>query len=311
MRDMSAMSDLRALFEVWRLFRKTKPDVVHLTSSKAGGIGALAARLAFIPRIIFTSHGLTVDEVWRPRWQRALIYLGTWLTLRLAHHSIMISTETFDRARHMPFMSDRVSLIKNGIAPMPLMEKLSARKVLAPQVPQKEFWIGGLGELHPNKNWEVAITALTSLPPRVHLVIIGEGEDHLQLESTISALKLTGRVHLIGYVDGASQYLEAFDLFILPSKKEGLPYVLLEAGLAGLATVASDLPGNRDIIETGQTGILVEPNPDLIATSLEFLYRDEGMRRRLGQALENSIRNSFSIETMFQKTFTLYDSSKS
>lgn len=310
MRNMSLFSDIKAFIEICWLIRKEKPDVVHLTSSKAGGIGALASRFTSVPKIIFTSHGLTMDEVWRPIWQRALIYLGTWLTLRLADHNIMISTETFDRARRMPLLSSRVSLIKNGITPIQFIERTEARKTLAPQVPQQAFWIGGIGELHPNKNWSAVISAMSSLPNQVHLLIIGEGEEHLTLEETINENDLNGRVHLLGYVDGA-QYLKAFDIFILPSKKEGLPYVLLEAGLAGLATVASDLPGNRDIIETGQNGILVEPTPRLIATSLEILIRDEGMRRNLGSELLETVKNSFSVQAMFTKTLALYESNKS
>lgn len=310
MRDMSLFNDLKAFIEIWRLIRKEKPDVVHLTSSKAGAIGAIAGRLAFAPRIIFTSHGLTVDEVWRPRWQRVLIYLGTWLTIRLTDHSIMISTETFNRARNMPGLSSRVSLIKNGIAPVEFLDRIAARKELAPYVPQPAFWIGGIGELHTNKNWSAAIIAMTSFPNQAHLLIVGEGEEHLALEETINEYDLNGRVHLLGYVDGA-KYLKAFDVFILPSRKEGLPYVLLEAGLAGLATVASDLPGNRDIIETGQNGILVAPTPQLIATALEIIFRDEGMRRNLGSALQETVQEKFSIESMFAKTLKIYDSSKS
>jgi len=310
LRDMSLLSDIKAFVEIWLLIRKLKPDVVHLTSSKAGGIGTLAGRLAFAPRIIFTSHGLTIDEVWRPRWQRVLIYISTWLTLRLADQSILISTETFNRAKDMIGISSHVSLIKNGIAPIKFIERETARKLLAPQVPEQAFWIGGIGELHKNKNWTAVITAMASLPSKAHLLIIGEGEEHLMLEKTINKYNLSERVHLLGYVDGA-QYLKAFDIFVLPSKKEGLPYVILEAGLAGVATVASDLPGNRDIIETGQNGILVNPTPQLLATSLEILIRDEGMRRDLALELSETIQTSFSIDNMYQNTFALYASNKS
>lgn len=310
MRNMSLLNDMYAFVEICKLLWKIRPNILHVTSSKAGGIGALAGRLTFIPKIIFTSHGLTVDEIWRPRWQRTLIYIFTWLTLRLADHSIMISTETFNRARLMPGMSSRVSLIKNGIAPIKFIERTEARKILAPEISTQSLWIGGIGELHPNKNWQSAILAMISLPTNAHLLIIGEGEDHIKLQNIIESHNLTNKVHLLGYVDGA-QYLKAFDLFILPSKKEGLPYVLLEAGLAGLATVASDLPGNRDIIDTGQNGILIKPTPQLISTSLEILIRDEGMRHNLGLSLHKNIENNFSIHSMVTKTFALYESNKS
>lgn len=305
MRDMSPLNDLKAFFELWKLLLQLKPDVIHVNSSKAGGIGALAGRLAGIKRIIFTSHGLTVDEIWRPRWQRILIYIGTWITLRLTHHSIMISTETYERVKHMPSMSRRVSLIKNGIAPISFLTKKEARAKLAPQLHPHSLWIGGIGELNLNKNWSAAIEAMTTLPPHAHLFIIGEGEERLKLEELISELGLNHQAHLLGYLDGA-QYLKAFDVFILPSLKEGLPYVLLEAGLAGLSIIASDLPGLQDIIDTGENGLLVEPTPELIATTLQMLIRDEGMRRRLGTNLNETVTKTFSIEKMCQETFRLY-----
>jgi glycosyltransferase involved in cell wall biosynthesis len=307
-RDMSLFDDVLAFFSVWQLLRKIRPDVLHVTSSKAGGIGALAGRLAGIKHIIFTSHGLTMDEVWRPRWQRWLITIGTWLTLRLAHHSIMISTETYERTRHMPSMKDRIVFIRNGIAPITFLERKAARAKLAPQLPPHTIWIGGVGELHPNKNWLVAILAMINLPKEVHLVIIGEGEERASLERTIEHHHLSDRVHLVGY-HNAAPLLPAFDIFILPSLKEGLPYVLLEAGLAALPTIASDLPGNRDIITSGETGLLVEPTPQLIATTLEMLVRDAGMRRRLGAAHKAKIESMFSIEHMCKDTFALYASS--
>ncbi len=308
MRDMSPLNDILAFFEIWQLLRRHQPDVLHVTSSKAGGIGALAGRLCGIKRIVFTSHGLTIDEVWRPEWQKILIYIGTWATLRLTHHSIMISTETYERTKKMPFIQDRVSLIKNGIANIDFIDRAEARTKLAPDVSPQAIWIGGIGELHPNKNWSVAIVAMISLPQSAHLFIIGEGEEDVQLNQLVNKHQLQDRVHLLGYVDGA-KYLKAFDIFVLPSKKEGLPYVLLEAGLAGLAVIASDLPGNRDIIPSGETGLLVEPTSKLVATTMEMLIRDEGMRRQLGVNLKRNIEHNFSVRQMFDKTFTVYSSS--
>ncbi|MCA9359129.1 glycosyltransferase family 4 protein [Candidatus Kaiserbacteria bacterium] len=309
MRNMSFFNDFKSCFSLWKIIRKIKPDIIHVNSSKAGGIGAVAGRLAGDARIIFTSHGLTVDETWRPLWQRTLIYIGTWLTLRLAHHSIMISNETLQRASDMPFMSGRVSLIHNGIGQTKFLERSAARSSLANYIPQNAIWIGGVGELNTNKNWSVAIKAMKTIPASVHLVIIGAGEDRMSLNQLITQEKLKDRVHLLGHIE-ASPYLKAFDIFVLPSKKEGLPYVILEAGLAGLPVVASDLPGIRDIIETGQNGFLVEPTPDLLSTSLSMLVRDEGMRRRLGNNLQETVGQKFSINKMCDETFKIYSSNR-
>lgn len=307
-RNMSFDDDFNAFFEVKRIIKGERPDVLHVTSSKAGGMGAFAGRLLRVPKIIFTSHGLTVDEIWRPRWQRLLIYIGTWLTLHFSHESIMISKETYERARHMPGMVEKVKLIKNGVSPVDFLTKDEARAELELNIPAGHFLIGGIGELHPNKNWTAAINTITTLPASVHLVIIGSGEEYDQLSSQIEKLGVTNRIHLLGYIPNAVQYLKAFDMFVLPSKKEGLPYVILEAGLAGLPVVASDLPGNRDIIESGEQGFLVQPTPTMLSTSIEMLLRDEGMRRRLGCGLQEKVMTEFSIHHMIDKTFALYSS---
>jgi glycosyltransferase involved in cell wall biosynthesis len=311
MRDMSLGNDLVAFLDICRIIREERPHVLHVTSSKAGGMGALAGRLFGIKKIIFTSHGLTVDEVWRPRWQRFFIFIGTYYTIAAAHVSIMISKETYERACNIIGRKHKIAYIKNGIAPVDFKSKDEARALLELQIPPDHMLIGGIGELHPNKNWLQAITAVAHLPHTVHLAILGSGEEYAALKYHTEALGINDRVHLLGYVPDAATYIKAFDIFVLPSKKEGLPYVILEAGLAGLPVIATDLPGNRDIIESGVHGFLIEPEYRMLATSLEMLMRDPGMRRTLGARLQEKVMDEFSIEHMVNATFALYTSSKS
>jgi glycosyltransferase involved in cell wall biosynthesis len=306
MRNMSFLNDMRALFECIKIINEEKPEILHTSSSKAGGLGNLAGRLMRVKKIIFVSHGLTFDETWRPSWQRSLIYLGTWLTILLSHHTIVISTENYQRAKSMWLVGNKVVLINNGVAPIDFLNQTKARKALGLEIPKSAVWVGGVGELHPNKNWTALIKAIKNLPDKVHLVIIGEGEERPSLQKLITALALEKRVHLLGYLE-ADQYFKAFDIFVLPSKKEGLPYVILEAGLAELPVIASHLPGNEDIINTGETGYLVEPSPNNLTATLEILIRDEGIRRRLGTNLKTNIENRFSIDKMAKDTFRLYE----
>ncbi len=310
MRDMSVGNDIVAFFDVCRLIREERPHVLHVTSSKAGGIGALAGRLFRVPKIIFTSHGLTVDETWRPRFQRFLIFIATYYTIAAAHVSIMISKETYERALKIIGRKEKVAYIKNGITPVSFKSKEAAQAELHLHIPHDHVLIGGIGELHPNKNWLQAMTAIAHLPHTVHLAIIGSGEEYDTLKHQAQSLGIQERVHLLGYIPDAATYVRMFDIFMLPSKKEGLPYVLLEAGLAGLPVVATDLPGNRDIIESGIHGFLIEPDYRVIATSLEMLIRDPGMRRTLGAALQEKVMAEFSIEHMVDNTLALYSSSK-
>jgi len=148
---------------------------------------------------------------------------------------------------------------------------------------------------------------MTALPEKTKLIIIGEGEERPKLSALIKKLSLENRVYLAGF-HTAAPLLKAIDIFVLPSIKEGLPYVLIEAGLASLPTVASNLPGNQDIVKTGETGLLVEPTATNFATTLQMLVRDEGMRRRLGQAHKAFVEQTFSVNRMCRETFSLYDS---
>ena len=306
MRNMSIGSDIMAFFDVMRLIREERPLVLHVTSSKAGGIGALAGRILRVPKIIFTSHGLTTDEVWRPRWQRLFIFVGTYYTIAASHISIMISKDTYVRAGRLTGMTDKIAYIKNGIAPVDFKTKEVARHELELHIPPEHILVGGIGELHPNKNWLAAIAAVANLPHTVHLAIIGSGEEYDLLKHQAQALGISDRVHLLGYIGEAATYIKAFDIFVLPSKKEGLPYVILEAGLAGVPVIATDLPGNRDIIESGVHGFLIEPTNRMLATSLEMLIRDSGMRRTFASALQEKVMTDFSIEHMVDETFALY-----
>jgi hypothetical protein len=102
MRDISFRQEWRALRELVALYRTEKPDIVHLNSSKAGGLGALAARIARVPRIVFTVHGLPQDED-RGALTRMLIALATWASFILSHRVIAISQNNFKRIQRFPF----------------------------------------------------------------------------------------------------------------------------------------------------------------------------------------------------------------
>ena len=313
MRDVSVSEDVRAFFELVRLIRAERPDVLHVTSSKAGALGALAGRMLRVPRIIFTSHGLVFDESWRPAWQRALLYVGTWCTMVLAHATIQISIATHARAQHMPFLKDRVYLVYNGIPTPAFKSKVDARSTLAQGDAPGGVWVGSIAELHPNKNLAVLVDAIALLVRDgldVHAWLIGDGEERTALEARVRTCGLEHRIHCTGYIPDASELLPAFDIFALPSAKEGLPYVLLEAGCAGLPVVASNISGNSDIIEHEKSGLLVPSDVEKLADALGTLVRSQALREQYGTALKDRVAETFSLTRMHDATSALYTSSK-
>lgn len=304
MRDISVASDIKAFWQVYSLLRTERPDVLHISSSKAGGIGTVAARLLAVPRIIFTIHGMPADEAWRPKWQQFLIAALTWITTTLSHHVIVLTKEAALRVRSWPGQQHKVHLIHNGVSHFVLADHNTLRQELG--IRNTITAIVGVGELHPNKNWSQAISVMPTLPATVHLYIIGAGEERAKLESLVTTLAVSDRVHFLGHMKDAARFLPAFNILILPSKKEGLPYVILEAGVASLPVVASDLPGIQEIIETGEHGLLTQLDSEEFSTALQMLVRDTGMQRRLGDALHARVMDHFTLKEMVEKTFHLY-----
>jgi glycosyltransferase involved in cell wall biosynthesis len=243
-RDISLFKEFSALFELIRIFKKEKPDIVHLNSSKAGGVGALAARIAGVPRIVFTAHGWPFWEKNRSFLWRALAWLGSWATMLLSHCTICISNYDLTQARRMVFVGNKAVRIYNGID---LHAPLGSGEIIRTAFPAGAQITGTIGELNKNKN-QVALIEEAKNDPRMHVAIVGEGELRRTLEEKIREYGLESRVKLFGFIP-ASEALRGFDAFALPSLKEGLPYVLLEARAAGLPIAANRVGGVGEILD--------------------------------------------------------------
>lgn len=241
-RDISVVADVKSFFELLRLFRAKKFDVVHLNSSKAAGVGALAARLAGVRRIIFTAHGWPFEEKRNIAW-RVFVYLGSWATGLLSHAVIVVSEHDLQVARSMPFVAYKTRLVYNGIAPLVFGTGESIRNAFPPGA----HITGTIGELTHNKN-QIEIIQKAKKDLGMYVAIVGEGEDREYLQRSIDESGLADRVKLFGFVP-AHEALPGFDEFVLPSLKEGLPYVLLEAQAAGLPIFANLVGGVREILE--------------------------------------------------------------
>lgn len=303
-RNVRVFDDIRAFFALTGLLREEKPDIVHLNSSKAAGLGALAARLAGVRRIVVTIHGLPADEN-RPWWQRAAIALATWLTAALSHRTITISQDAFERVRRLPFLFRKTSLIYNGIEQIQFLASREAREALRaidPTIPDG-FLAGSIGELHRNKGYDIALDAIAKSD--AHLVLVGDGEEKASLAAHARELGIADRVHFLGFVPEAAKYIRAFDAFLLTSRKEGLPYVLLEAGAGYVPIVATDFPGIRDVVLPDFTGIVVERDAAQIAGALRRLS-ETSLAKSLAQQMATRVRRVFSMQQMLEKTLNCY-----
>ena len=245
-RDIYLLQEFKSFFELLRVIKTERPDVLHLNSSKAGGLGALAGRIARIPKIIFTAHGFAHHET-RPFYQRALIWGTSWLTIFFSHQVIVLSNFEYKRAPVI-FSRRKLTIIHNGIA----TQTFGSGEKIRSAFPAGAHITGTIGELTKNKN-QISLIERARNNPGMYVAIVGEGEERARLEARIKEYGLEKRVKLFGFMP-AREVFKGFDTFALPSLKEGLPYVLLEAKAAGLPIVANHVGGVDEILDAKDMG---------------------------------------------------------
>lgn len=308
-RDVNPLLDLQSFKALLKIFREEKPDIVHLNASKIGGLGALAARLAGVPKIIFTAHGWAWNED-RPFISKTLIILAHWLTIILCHKTIAVCEAIKKQAVKLPLVGEhKIVVVPNGIDPITFEEKTTARLKIGGG--SEKIWIGTVAELHKNKGLDILIDAFAATNHESHnaaLYIIGEGEERKSLEKQIKSLGLSNRIHLVGFISDAERLLKAFDVFVLPSRTEAFPYVILEAGLAQLPIVASAVGGIPEIIKNLKTGLLVKRGDrNELASILELLVTDSALVAEIGQGIRKKVENNYSKNVMVEKTLSVYN----
>ena len=311
-RDINPFKEISVFFKLLSLFLKEKPDVIHINSSKVGGLGALSGLFAGVPKIIFTVHGWPFKEE-RNSLSLAAIKALSWFTAILSSRTVVLSETEMRLGRKILIPKKKLVKIHNGIGDLPLKGRAEAREYLSKLVGvslEEKIIVGSVAELHKNKGLDILLSAFAKLAeehPETILLLLGEGEEREKLEKTIRELGLLERVFLPGHVDEGFLYLSGFDIFVLPSRKEGLPYAIMEAGLSGLPVVAADVGGISEMIEDMKSGILVRPRDySELKKAILYLLHNEEKRRQFGEALREKIKKDFSLEKMLRETEKLY-----
>jgi glycosyltransferase involved in cell wall biosynthesis len=309
-RDVNFIKDLKAGWKIWRALRKIRPDIVHLNSSKIGAVGSLAARLARVPKIIFTSHGWAWNEDRSP-FQKSIIRLIAWLTLLWSHQTIAVSEAIKRQVRNLPFIQKKIAVVPLGIAPAAYFEKGEAQtKLFGAAIEPGTLAVGSIGELHPVKGHIYAIEAIPALLSknrRLKYIICGEGQYRAVLEKRIADLNIKESVILAGNVPEAARYLKAFDIFLFPSLSEALGYAALEAGMAQIPVIASAVGGVPEIVDDMKSGILIHAKkPAEIVSAVELLLEKPELGEKYASALHEKILKDFSMEKMVRETEKVY-----
>jgi len=324
-RDINIFKEALLFFTLYKLYRTERPDIIHLNSSKIGGVGSIAARFHNLfasrkTKIVFTAHGWAFEED-RGFLAKKIIFLISWITVASSHATITVS-EHDKHSVLMPFVSKKIFTIHNGIATPILSSQFKARKAILSALPNispkaREFlehpktrWIGTIAELHQNKGLPYALHAINTLIitfTNVAYIIIGEGALRKDIEQYLYDESLHNHVFLTGHIQHASEHMHAFDIFLLPSVKEGLPYVLLESAHAHVPTIATSVGGIPEIIQHKNSGVLARPKSSKeIREGLMYMLMEQYRRQKMGDNLGKTAQKFFTLDKMLEKTWSLY-----
>ena len=322
-RAVSPINDILAIFELKKLYKQLQPDIIHLNSSKASIVGSLAkcVMLRASCIMIYTAHGWVFNE--------PLNLLIKWFykflektTAQLKNKIIVLSDRDLDDGLKLGIPKEKLVKIPLGINLPQLLSKEDALKQIVKlsnlpcrqagcQIVKNCKLIATIANLYPTKGLDVLIESIRLLNfqfpvSNFQFIIIGEGSQRPKLENLIKKYHLENVVFLLGTIKNAAEYLPAFDLFILPSRKEGTPYTILEAMSAGTPIISTTVGGIPSLLENKKEGILVEPeNPVQLAEAISFALNNQEEMKKYAINAKNKIAG-LTLEKMVQNTSSLY-----
>jgi glycosyltransferase involved in cell wall biosynthesis len=304
-RSIQGISDLRSLWSLWLLMRKWRPQIVHTHTAKAGVLGRVAAILAGVPILVHTFHGHVLHGYFSPISTRFIIAIERSLARRttvIATVGTQVRDDLLD-ARIGNW--DRYLVYAPGVDVTDQGDRNKARKAL--RLPSDAPVVAYVGRLTAIKRPDRLIetfTRILSTSPSAILLIAGEGD--LFDKTREWARPLGDSVRFCGWKGDLSEVFAAADLAILTSDNEGMPVSLIEASMAGLPCVTSDVGSCREVVLDGVTGLVVKSDPSALAEAALAILHDGKKRSLMGAAARSHAIDRFSTERLIQDHRNLY-----
>jgi glycosyltransferase involved in cell wall biosynthesis len=276
-----------------RAIRSFRPDIVHANLSSPWSCQYAIAAAALTGRSAVAVYQLPVPAV------SARQRLAKRLTSRRVDRHVGVGERTSREVESLVGLSaGSVRTVHNGVPDIAVEPMPRARP--GPIV-------GAAGRLEPQKGFDVLLRAFREVDDAT-LVLIGDGSEREQLQSLARGLELDERIVWIGWSADVRSYLPAFDVFVLPSRFEGFPLVVLEALLAETAVVATDVGSVREAVRAEETGLLVPPDDAFaLAAAMRRLLGDADLRRSLGGRGRRLVLDQFTAQHMARSFRTMYD----
>jgi glycosyltransferase involved in cell wall biosynthesis len=296
-RKIAPLNDLRALLEIYKVVKEFQPEIIHTHTFKAGLLGRLLPGGHY--KRIHTYHGhLFADQSFSPLAKEFITFAEKFLANRTSL-LVTVGEKVGDelRAQEIGLDQDWLS-IPPGVNPLPAYPRSQARSELG--LDPDAVLVGWMARMTSVKNPELLLEVARRLPS-VNFVMAGGGD----LLETIKQ-SAPANVRVIGWSD-AAYFWSAVDLAISTSDNEGMPIALIEAQLAGVPVIATDVGSNAEVIRDGVTGIVTDKAADALVAAVERLVTDATLRASMGQAGAQRARNEFSMTRMIDAHKAAYE----
>jgi glycosyltransferase involved in cell wall biosynthesis len=308
--DVRKLSGPGAAGRIAAVLRGAAIDVLHTHGGIAGLYGRLAAKKAGIPAVVHTLHGIHYLHYRNPLLKWAFIVLERRLS-RFTDAVIFVSQADLRKGMKLRLApAGKARLIRNGIDPAGMIPGFDRAAKKIELGSDGRPLIVAVSRLHRQKGLKYLLRAVPLIRegiPAVKVVIAGGGPLASKLASAVRRLRIGESASLLGEREDAREVLAAADVFVLPSLWEGLPYVLVEAAALGKPIIASDIDGVREVVRSGETGVLVPPrDPGSLAAALILLLLDQDLAGKLGERARRDIPSDFALERMVRETEALY-----
>lgn len=305
---------LVSISTLWRLItllRREHPAIVQSHGARTNVYTRLAGRFAGVPIVLSTVHNSLFDYG-IGALRRRIYVLAERITSPLAYRIIAVShAVTHDLIHRYGIRADRVVTIQNGIDATAFASQRPHASVLEEfGLETEDRLIGIAGRMTSQKGHDLLFHALRRLVPRfprLRCLIIGDGPLEPWLKWQAQELGLTSHCIFTGARSDVADLLSVLDIAVLPSRSEGLPFVLLEAMALGKPVVATRVGGNAEVIEDGKTGLLTPPeDSDAIADAIAFLLAHPDEAARMGELGRQRVREQFSLKRMVTELEHVY-----
>lgn len=312
--------DLMAAFRLKNLIVHEGVQVLHTHGMLVNIVGRFASKMAHVPVSISTVHltrelagGARAENIrqwFKGKYYRSLDNFSANFNDRVIAVSESVKQDLISQG----MSPEKIVVVKNGIEFEQWQSPLDNENHRAKK--RKELGIdncpvvGTITRFSKQKDVHTFLYAISSVIrdyPSVRCMILGDGEQRVELEDLSRRLALNGNVTFLGYREDAGEILRLFDIFVLSSLWEGLPLVVLEAMAASKPVVATEVPGTAEAVLDGKTGLLVPlRHSESLANSVKRLLKDKNLSKSMGKAGRRRVEKHFSVEKMVDATEQLY-----